>query len=479
MKKSKAITSRSAEVDFFLKKAESSRSEFLALYGRRRIGKTYLVREMFSHYNFYFEFTGTKDLKPKLQIQNYLNQLESQFKFKSEVKPKTWADSLNLLKEVILKQKKLPSKKIIFFDELPWLASKKSGFTEALDYFWNSFLSKRKDIMLIVCGSAASWMITNIVNNKAGLHNRMTSPALHLAPFTLLQTKEYFNSRRIDLNEQQILELYMVTGGVAYYLDQYEKGQSAAQFVNEVFFGATSILRDEFDRLFRSLFDKHEIHLEVVKLLSQHSFGLSQNDIIQKLKLKSGGTFTKILDELEKSHFIKFEAFLGNKKKLGVFKLIDEFTHFYLTWVNPLGKSLKDLNYWNKQVGKPKYNSWQGTAFEYLCHKHIDKIKKALGIEGLTTQHFAFYNENTQIDLVIVRSDKTINICEMKYTSDSYVMKEEEAKKIKVRKSEILNHMKTKNQIFTTLITPYPAIRNKNYLGIIDNEINIQAFFKE
>jgi AAA+ ATPase superfamily predicted ATPase len=468
---------RKIEREILLKTLVTANSEFIALYGRRRIGKTYLVRETFKTH-IVFEFVGTKDSPARSQIENYTRALQRAFSTKIKTPPKNWHEALDLLIEVLGNPARSSrQKKVIFFDELPWLASRKSGFIEALDYLWNSYLSKRNDIVLVVCGSAANWMISNVVNNKGGLHNRITRPPLRMSPFTLIETRDYFRSRNIDLSEEQITELYMVTGGVAYYLNLYERGDSAAQFINRNFFGASSELRDEFDRLFSSLFDKFDTHMAIIKLLGKHSSGLSQKEIAAKLKTSTGGTFTKILTELEKSDFISFWPQLEHRKKDGIFRLVDEYTLFYLFWVDPLGARADLRDYWQKQIGKPRHYSWLGHAFEALCAKHAPELVKSLGVSGLTNRFYSFQGENTQIDMIIDRSDRCMNLCEMKYTLYPYEMTGAEASKLKERRLHLSKKTTKKTQVFLTLVTPQPAVKNKHYLSCVDKEINLSELF--
>jgi AAA+ ATPase superfamily predicted ATPase len=472
---SKNIFGRDRELSLFEQIEENSMSEFVAVYGRRRIGKTYLVHEYFKNHKFFFEFIGTKNSPAKIQIKNFYREIKRKWNSKVSEEPRDWSEALSLLVDLIEMQsvKKTDEKKIIFFDELPWLASKKSGFIEALEYLWNSFLSKRADVILVVCGSSANWMISQIVNNKGGLHNRLTRPPIAMMPFTLRETQRYLKTKAIDVNPQQIAEFYMVTGGVAYYLNQIQRGETSAQFINRTFFMIAGELRNEFERLFQSLFDHFEIHVKIVKCLAQHPFGLSQKDLIEYLGINSGGTFTKILTELEKSDFIRFTPQLGNKRKEGIYRLIDEYTLFYLTWIQPLARTFQDRIYWQKQVGKPRYNSWLGYAFENLCFKHSEELVSALGISGLTTQIYGYRTPKVQIDLVIERSDKALNLCEMKYTGEPYEMSASEVEKLKTRKTGALANIKRNVQVFITLVTLFPAKKNKYYLSIIDNEINL------
>lgn len=471
------IIGRSEELKTLSSLMVSEKSEFLAIYGRRRIGKTYLINQFFKENPYYLEFTGTNLSSPKQQIQNFKHKLESIFQFKVKEPIPNWSLAFLQLEKKISKLS-TKHKKIIFFDELPWFASKKSGFMPALDYFWNSFLSKRNDIILIVCGSAASWMIKNIVNNKGGLHNRLTKQ-IHLKPFTLSETQKYLHYNKIDLTNSQILEIFMATGGVPHYLNYVKKGQSSVQFINEQFFHPNGELRLEFTRLFQSLFDNYELHMKIVNFLSTHPFGKTQSDILAKLNLKSGGTFSKTLDELEKSGFIIFTPQLNQKKKDGVYRIFDEYCLFYLQWVSPLKSHIIDKLFWQKQFGKPKYNSWAGFAFECICLKHSSQIIKALGISGLTVQSYSFHNQKTQIDLILDRSDRTMNLCEIKYYNSVYKMPSDEASKISNRKNILTDNIKKNRQIFVTLITPEKSEKNKYYLGTVDNEINLQDLFSE
>lgn len=477
------LVAREREIAFLENADKSSKSEFLAVFGRRRVGKTYLIHEYFSGRKQFFEFTGTRNLPKKEQIRNFLAALEKSFHVTFDSIPNQWPEAFSLLLKTLDEHadahaKKSKEKTVLFFDELPWLATKKSGFLEALDYLWNATLSKRRDILLIVCGSAANWMISEILNHKGGFHNRVTRPPLEVAPFTVKETQEYLLAHDIHLNHESIAEIYMVTGGVAYYLDQVARGESAALFINKHFFSEHGELRSEFDRLFRSLFDHYQSHVSVVRLLAKHPSGLSYPELSKLLKIPTGGSFTQMLNELEKSHFIRFTPKMGNKKRGGVYHLIDEYTLFYLTWVEPLGRTFKDPSYWQKQLGKPKYHNWLGHAFEALCFKEVESIKSILGINGLTTNVYGFRTQKAQIDLIIDRSDKTMNLCEMKYTYSPFSMTAQEAQKIKNRKTELQAQLKRKKQIFVTLITAFPAKKNQHYLSVVDQEISLKNFFR-
>ncbi len=483
MLKSPNIVARDYELKIFKQADQSQKSECLAVYGRRRIGKTYLIDETFKDRPFYFNFTGTKDLTVKKQIAAFMRQLDV-FARKRKIKVKIpkrvgdWIEALEILYRII-ELAETPVKKVVLFDELPWLCSHKSNFLEALDRFWNAFLSKRKDSILIVCGSAAAWMIKQILNEKGGFHNRVTKPPIAMRPFTLKETKEYLAYREIKgLSDKHILEIYMVTGGVAFYLDQLNPGESPATFINNCFFGTRGEMRKEFSRLFKSLFDGYRRHVAIIRALADHPSGYTQQELLDVLKIPGGGRFSEILDELEESHFIQFTPKIWNKKKDGVYRLIDEYALFYLKWVEPLGKHHRDNAYWNNQVGKPGYFSWLGHAFENICLKHSEQIKDGLGISGITANVYSYRGE-TQMDMLIDRRDATVNLCEMKYTASVFKLTQEEAAKIERRRDELQSLVKKGTSIFVTLVTPFAVDLKVNpFLGLIDNQVNLESFFE-
>lgn len=475
------LIARQREIAIFREAETSDSSEFLAVYGRRRIGKTYLVEEYFKRNRaFYFYFVGGKNLNTKTQLANFCDELRRKHDYREKKTFADWREAFSAFTDIILKKPETKEKKVIFFDELPFLASRKSGFNDVLGYFWNAHLSKRSDIILIVCGSAASWMIKHVVHNKGDLFHRLTKPAIAMAPFTLKESQEYLQARGAQLNQEQIAELYMVTGGVAFYLKQYKRGESANQFINNNFFNGE--LRDEFEILFSSLFENYDTHVKVVIALANKRSGVSREELAKEVHLESGGTLTKILTELEQSSFIHFVPRVGSKKREGIYRLLDEYTLFYLKWIAPLGRAMTKSEYWQKQINTPAYNTWHGYAFESLCFKHSAAIKRDLGISALTTYEYGLRTGPAQIDLVIDRSDRVVNLCEMKYTGVPYKMTSDEAKKLQIRKQELTKEVdaaiRRKRQIFVVLVTPTPADRNEHYNSVVDREVNLSALFQ-
>ncbi|MCB0807532.1 MAG: AAA family ATPase, partial [Bacteroidales bacterium] len=316
-------------------------SEFIAIYGRRRIGKTFLIREFFEK-NIRFEMIGIYEATLNEQLENFAESLGKFIGVGIAPKvPKTWREAFQQLENFISStdSKKSKGKQVIFLDELPWLNTPRSKFMPALQHFWNSFCSKRKDIILVVCGSAASWMIQHVVRSKGGLHNRLTRQ-IRLLPFTIAETKQYLQSRKMkSLDNYSILQIYMAMGGVPYYLSKIEKGKSAAQIIDALCFADSAPLRHEYEQLYRSLFVKSDQHMKIVETLSKTRKGLTRNELLDKVGLKSGGTATQIIEELTESGFIEARTPFGKKANDALYRLIDEFSLFHLYWIKPLGKT--------------------------------------------------------------------------------------------------------------------------------------------
>ena len=461
----------------------SDKAELLALYGRRRIGKTFLISEYFKNKGIYFELTGIKGAKPAEQLRNFVTEMSDTFWHGQIVtQPKNWQEAFTLLRREI--EKTLTTKKIIlFFDELPWLASARSKFLAALDHFWNRYASRNKQVIVIICGSATSWMIKKIANSKGGLHGRITRE-MRLLPFDLTETEGYLRRKNIELDRKQIIDIYMSIGGVPKYLSYIERGKSANQIINDLCFSPNGPLFKEFNKLYHSLFDHAEHHIKIIKELAKKSSGLSQDELLKKVGLTSGGTASDILNELEESGFI---IYIPTFSKGKIYKLTDEYSLFYISWIATAPKTGLhgiDKDYWLKKQHSRAYSAWAGHAFETICLKHIRKIKAALGITAVsTTESSWLYKPTTkeqkgaQIDLVIDRTDNCINLCEIKYYNKEFTVSKQYADELTDKKHIFLETTNTKKTLFTTLITTYGAVKNTNYLTAVDNQLTIDDLF--
>ncbi len=478
------IVGRQEEIEILQRLYESKQAEFLAIYGRRRIGKTYLITEYFQNKGVFFEVTGSATATIKEQLLRFHREFCGLFKKEGKIKPpKNWEEAFRRLRDEVAEIQN-NQKIVLFFDELPWLASPKSKFLSALDYYWNRHFSRMPQVLLIVSGSSASWMIHEILNHKGGLYGRL-SAHLRLNPFSLSEVEQFLQSKGIALTRKQICEIYMVTGGVPKYLSFLKPASSSAQCIQSLCFTPQSPLIGEFHKLFHSLFKHPESHIELIRALAHKRQGMERTELVKEAKLPKGGHSSKVLRELEESDFITIVNEVGKKSRSARYVLSDEYSLFYLHWIDPVKSSIlrgDDNDYWIKQSGSSAWLSWAGLAFESLCLKHVHKIKEALKIGGVTTQ--AGYWKSTvqgkkhsEIDLVIDRADQCINLCEIKFSNAPYQISKSYAQELQSKKETFRTMTRTRKALFTTIITPYGASPNPTYLSAVDNQIVIDELF--
>jgi predicted AAA+ superfamily ATPase len=457
---------------------ESEEAELLAVYGRRRIGKTYLVRNAYEK-KLIFEFSGVHNATLQQQLEIFGIAMSKATGFPIAT-PASWTQAFSILNEYVKPLIK-KEKKVVFIDEFPWLHTPRSGFMQAFENFWNMWASKEKNLVVVICGSAAAWMIKNIINNKGGLHNRVTRK-MRLMPFTLGEAEAFLKERKVSLDKYQISQLYMVMGGVPQYLKMIDRGESAMLAIDRICFTKDGFLHDEFKNLFNSLFDDAASHMSVIKALAKKGKGLTRNEIIETCKLKSGGGTTQLLEELSESGFIEVFTPYGKTSKDSIYKLVDEYSLFYTKFIEN-GK-LKGTGSWAKYSTTSSWISWSGYAFENICMKHIRQLKSALGIESVHTEHYMWrYNpkqgENgVQIDLLIDRQDMCINLCEMKFSINEFEITKSYAKELQAKIDVFREKSKTKKSVFLTMVTTNGVKNIGNYVVLVQKEIKIDALFK-
>ncbi len=456
---------------------ESSKSEFLAIYGRRRVGKTFLIREFFE-YKFSFQISGLANANTFQQLSNFHSSLKTQSKINFEHIPNDWITAFqHLIKH--LESLEDSEKKVVFIDEMPWFDTSGSDFVMALEHFWNSWATNRKDIILIACGSAAAWMMSNLILNTGGLHNRITQ-RIKIEPFCLEEVEAFFYNKNFVFDRYQILQLYMALGGIPYYLDAVKSEFSAAQNIQNLFFETSGILQNEFQTLYRSLFKKYELYEKVVEALSTKTYGLQRNEIVQLSGVSSGGSLTKILNDLQESGFINIYPSLDNKSKNLTYRLSDYYTLFYLKFIRE--GTIRGKNAWLNLIDHPTVRVWQGISFEQICIDHSEQIKVALGISGVMTNVSTWRGKtetkSAQIDLLIDRRDQVINVCETKFSLNSFIIDKDYAEKLRDKVGTFKQVTKTKKAIFLTMITTYGVEKNKHSLGLIQNEVVMDDLFK-
>ncbi len=472
------LTGREREQEILQNVLLSNEAEMVAVLGRRRVGKTFLVRSVYGE-KIVFEISGVQNALSKEQLKNFTAQLVASFDLPIKTtKPKDWQEAFYLLARSL--EPRLGAEKlVVFFDELPWLATHKSGFLNAFGYFWNSWAS-RKNLVVVICGSAASWMIQKVVNDRGGLHNRITK-RIHLLPFNLAETKTFLESRGIRLDPYQIIELYMAMGGIPHYLKEVEAGKSAAQNIEQICFSATGILHDEFSKLYPALFDNAENHIAIIRTLAGLWRGMTRTELVETGKLPDGGGTSRYLEELQASGFVSAYFPFGKTKQDLLYRLTDEYSLFYLKFIEK--RPSREADIWLHLSQTQHYTSWSGYVFESICLKHIPQIKKALGISGVYAESSAFLKKgNTegagvQIDLLIDRKDNVINLFELKFYSEAFTLTKAYADALREKKAQFRAISKTKKQIFLNLLTTFGLKHNEHSLGLIDKAFSMEILF--
>lgn len=469
----------------------SDKPEFLAIYGRRRVGKTYLIRSFFKRKPcIFFNATGIHKGSFNQQIIEFTKEISKTFFFGAELKRMdNWFDTFELLTDVINKQVSKNKKVVLFFDEFPWMATPRSKLLQALDYYWNRYWSQDKRIKLIVCGSAASWIIKNIVNNKGGLHNRLTRTIL-LEPMSLNETRNLLHSLGVRLNNKHVLQIYMVTGGIPFYLSQVTPGLSASQIIDKLAFSKNSLLSEEFDKLCSSLFENANIYEEIIRLIANHRYGIHQEELFQKIKSTSkGGTLTEKVKDLEKAGFIIGFLPYKHKKKGIYYRVIDEYTLFYFYWIEPLKETLlkKGIRegYWDKMKDSNSWNAWVGYAFEAICYKHLKQISRALHLSPTAVPNTWRYipkkgskEQGAQIDLLFDRDDDAIAICEIKHTDLPFAIDKECATKLNTKLEVFKKESKTQKQLFLDIISVNGLKKTMYSEEMVDGVVTLDDLFK-
>jgi len=456
--------------------SSSGESEFVVIYGRRRVGKTFLVREAFKN-NFFFNYTGIANCNAAEQRNEFVNALREHgwaSKEDGSDVPKNWFDAFAAFRSLILKAK-TKKRLIIFIDELPWMDNKKSDFLPAFEHFWNGWASAEKNIMLIICGSATSWITKKIFRNKGGLYNR-TTRQIALKPFTLAECTEFFTSKGIVMNTQDIIESYMIFGGIPYYLRLLEKRYSLAVNVDNICFNEAAPLRNEFEILMDTLFANPSKHLKIMEILHSKNKGLTREAIANLIEFGNGGNLTRILLELEESGFIRKYKPYGKSKQTTLYHLSDSFVAFHLTFIN----KVENEKFWSTFTDNARHRAWSGYAFEQVCLAHTREIKKTLGISGVNTDVSSWISRSegggAQIDLVIDRADRVVNLCEIKFSKAPFEIDRAYDLELRNKIETFRRETKTKKALHLTMITTY-GVKPGKYASIIQSEVNMDELF--
>lgn len=472
------IVGRQKEQSELLGLMDKEESQFCVVYGRRRVGKTYLIRETF-HYQFSFQHTGVANGNLRQQLTAFRNSLRN-IGVDCAI-PTNWIEAFELLKTVIVNAP--AGKKVIFIDELPWMDTSKSNLIGALESFWNGWATARaeKDIILIVCGSATSWITKKLLKNKGGLRGRLTTK-IKVEPFTLAECEVYAKASGLIYSRRDILELYMALGGIPYYWSFLKKGLSVAQNMDELFFSEVAQLRDEFEALYHVLFKRPDNYICVIDAMSKNrKAGMTREEILKATRLSDGGTFTNVLEELEQCGFIRRYVSVNKKEKESIFQLIDNYTLFYYHCIKK--NAFSDENYWTHTYLSGEHAAWTGLAFERVCLQHVSQIKQSLGISGILTNVCSWSKKATaehkgaQIDLLLQRADGITDVCEMKYAKSTFAIDGKYAGELQRKLDVLSSSVKSMSTLHLVMITTQGVSRNEHW-SMVQHEVTIDDLFR-
>lgn len=476
----KNIIGRLKEYERLNKCMREDTAQLVLVYGRRRVGKTFLINQYYNN-SFDFKLTGSFNKPKPVQLQAFVSELNRRTRKKNTV-PADWTQAFEMLRDYI-DGRVSKEKIVVFFDEMPWLDTHKSGFLPAFEFFWNDYGSAIDNLVFIVCGSATSWLVDNIEHNKGGLFNRQTCK-LFIEPFTLHETEEYLISKGIQWSRYDITECYMIMGGIPYYLSLLDKEMSYLQNIDYLFFRKKAELWDEFDHLYNTLFSHGENYIAVAEELSKKRIGLTRSEICDNTGISNNGALTKILKNLVDSGFVRENQFFDKDKKDTLYQLADYYSCFYFHYIK--NHRERDEHYWSNTLDAHSRKSWAGLTFEQVCKDHIRQIKHKIGISGILSEQFSWFSrgnkelgiEGAQIDLLIDRKDRVINLCEIKFYGDEYVIDIDEDTKIRNRMESFRRNTKTRKAIQIIYITTY-GVKKNIYSGIVQKQVTLDDLFEK
>ena len=479
------LIGREKETQELINLYNSSKAEFVAVYGRRRVGKTFLVDEALKG-KITFRHAGLSPIDEQNRKNNLKEQLTHFFfslqmqGLKRGKRPSTWMEAFYMLIQLLESKKRTDKRQVVFIDELPWLDTPRSGFMTAFEGFWNTWGCHRDNLMLIVCGSASSWMLDNLINNHGGLYGR-TTYEIKLHPFTLGECEEYYQKNGIRMSRYDIVQSYMIIGGIPYYLGYMKKGLSLAQNIDQLFFSEGAKLHDEYDRLFASVFSNPEQMKKIVQLLGERRMGFSRKEILTQTGLEDCGASTKMLKALVASDFIQPYVPFGKSTRDIHYKLKDSFCLFYMKFIR--GQKELEPDFWMHNVTSPSINAWRGFSFEEVCFSHANKIKQALNILGVSSSQSGWVvrgdedSEGAQLDLLIDRKDNVVNMCEMKFYSEPFSVSKAYHAKLVHRQNLLAEQLPRKTVIQPVLVTTEGLVYNE-YSGIFQNTVTLDNLFE-
>ena len=478
-----SIIGRRDEIKSLERFMKSTKSEFVAIYGRRRVGKSYLVEEVyrgkivFRAIGAYIKDSDSKTYR-EVQLTHFYESLLDSGMSDDAPRPTCWREAFRLLRKYLegIRSKR----RIIFLDELPWLAGPQSSemITE-LGYFWNSWADRQRNILLVVCGSATSWMLDNVIRDYGGLHGRLTA-TMRLLPFTLCESEQYFKRHGFHLSRYEIAVAYMAFGGIPYYLDRLDKEKNLTENIDDFYFRDERI-HQEFKDVYAGLYATSERYVEVVKTLGRQFYGMTRHELAAAIGIESGGTFSKILENLHESGIIREYPRYGKERVETVYQLKDFFSMFYMHFIH--GKA-GDSSGWRTVQRTPVFYTWAGNTFEMLCIEHLPQIKEKLRIATVNRNYCwrckAPDGTVSQVDLVMEwTGERTDHLCEMKFSEHAFTIDKQYEKNLACKIDAFINsrqHVKT-HSVQLVMVTSNGILRNEHSKDV-NQEVTLDDLFE-
>lgn len=474
------IIGRKAEQRDLDEWCHSAKPELICVYGRRRVGKTYLVQNAFEG-QFAFFATGSDDRRNAVQLKAFHAALRRAGCAERTV-PQDWFEAFNRLR-LALEQPDVVrascGRRVVFLDEFPWLAAKRSDFLAAFSDFWNGWASCQSDLVVIICGSATSWIVKNILENTASMYNRVTRQ-LYVAPFDLHDVEEMTQSLRLGWSRDAVLQCYLVFGGLPYYLDMLDRRKSLSQNIDALCLGTNAPLRREVPLLMEASLGNAPLHRAILRELAQSKVGIRRMDLANRVEGGTTGSFKRALDDLEKCGYIRCYTNRYERRKPSVYQLVDPFLLFGFRFMVDRAPDGHGLVSWKDFERTPAYYAWRGNAFEIACVNHTRQIKHAIGISAVKTEDFPWSSSTSepgaQIDMVIERADGVTNLCEMKYTDGPFVADREFEEDMARRRRVFQIESATKNTVQSVLVCPQ-GLRPNTHSWDIAHVVDIDDLF--
>ncbi len=456
----------------------SKKSELICVYGRRRVGKTFLVEQTFR--DFAFRAVGLEKGTTKQQLKSFGQRL---IEYGDDIKqtPENWFEAFSRLDKILSGEsirRSLNGKKIVFLDEFPWFATKKSDFLVAFEDYWNRRGTQDGDLLFIICGSATSWIIKNVIKNTGNMFQRVTKK-ICVEPFTLAETELFFKDREFDWSREQIAECQMIFGGLPFFFDLMNTSQSLVKNINRLLFDKDALFGDETKKLLDATLSESPIYEKILSKLAFARYGIKKSELQVEIAAPNGTYGRAVQDLVDCGYVIEYKKKYEEYNPLYI-QLVDPFLLFHYHYLS----KEKRIDSYEDLIGNiGRYDNWRGTAFEILCLNNTASIKSALGIRGVKTECYPWYNstdkknERVQIDMVIERADKITNLCEIKYTNKPFVIDASYEQEL-IKKRDIFKEKTGTSQALKVIIISAAGVSGTRYTSYISDIITLDDIFE-